>query len=1582
MSVSDQLEGLSPQRRALLLKLLRQRGVGAELDEVPLRRRGGEAGRWEASWGQQRLWFLDRLEPGSAFYNISVTVHLHGELDSGSLREGLQRLQDRHEILRTVLIGGEQDESGVWQDVLARDAQPLPWTFEDWRSRGEAAAGQRWRELAGQESGRGFDLAKGPLWRTCVIQCDDAHAVLIMTLHHAIADGWSMSVLVDELAAHYEAARAGRDSGLPALPVQYADYAQWQREWLSGARLEQQLSYWREQLRGSSGVLELPTDYARPSVQRYRGAVHSFELDGTVLADVKRMASESQSSVFMVLLSAFYVLLWRYSGQSDLNVGTPVANRREQSLEGLIGFFVNTLVLRCEVGDDPSFDTLLARVRELTLEAQQHQDLPFERLVQELKPERDLGRAPLFQVEFILQNTPKAEFRLPGLRISSAANESHTSKFDLTFEFTERESRLDGVIRYSTDCFAPSTAERLARGYSHLLGQLSEKLKQPISRLTVLSPADRQIVVHGFNATARDVGGTRLLHRRFESQAASTPSATAVRFEGASLSYEELNQRANRLAVRLRGLGAGPDRLVALCCERSLDMMVGLIAILKSGAAYLPLDPHGPPARMRSTLVEAAPMAMLTLARHRGALDAIDLPIIELDAEPDDAEMSPADGNAPWPCRPGNLAYVIYTSGSTGRPKGAMLTHEGICNRLQWMQDEYRLQADDVVLQKTPLTFDVSVWELFWPLLTGACLEIAPPDSHRDPGLLVDLVRRAGVTTLHFVPSMLQSFLDQPHAPQCTSLRRIVCSGEALKAATRDRCFERLTCALHNLYGPTEASVDVSHWQCRLDERGTVPIGRPIANTELYILDPSGEPAPIGASGELFIGGLGVGRGYLARPDLTAASFVPDALSGRLGARLYRTGDLARWREDGSIEFLGRRDFQVKIRGFRIECGDIEAALMRHPEVTDAAVVACGDDARRALNAFVVPRLEQADAAGDTARTRAWEQVFDQTYAEPSAEERAFNVVGWNSSYTGDALPDIEMRAWVDATVDSIKALRPRRILEVGVGTGLLMFPLLASCERYEGWDISGTSIRYLRETLPQFGEMADKVRLEQRGTDAMPQLADGSFDCIVLNSVVQYLSSAAQLEQVMDAAVRALAPGGTLFVGDVRHLGLLDVFHASVAWHQAAPDLTAAEINRRAIEAVTHETELALDPRFFLDWSRSAQRVSAVEIRPKLGGYVNELSRFRYDVVMHVECAAREIEPEWIDWSTVQADASEVCAMLREDRPQVLAFRSIANRRSADDCRLAGLLQRMPTASRDRVEDALAKLSRSLDQDPDAWAALADAAQYWVYLDGLGADGAFDALLIRREDGETHRPVIRWPGVHRAMIARRSSNTPAFGHRARMLAGELKHALAQELPAYMQPSVIVALPALPLNANGKVDRGRLQDLGGQAWKAGGEDRQPLRGRHQHAVAQIWSEVLGRAEIGATDDFFELGGHSLLATQVLARLRERLGVEMALKTLFEHSRLDALAECVAGAAGRADAPALRRRAGGGPLGGVVGPAAVVVPGPAGAGQRVLQHQRDGAPAWRNGQRVAAGRVAAAAGPARDPADRADRRRTG
>ncbi|MEX0805585.1 MAG: amino acid adenylation domain-containing protein [Candidatus Binatia bacterium] len=743
--------------------------------------------------------------------------------------------------------------------------------------------------------------------------------------------------------------------------MQYADYALWQREWLKGPELERQLSYWKKQLEGAPGVLNLPTDHPRPAVQTYRGARQSIELSRELTQGLKALSQKEGVTLFMTLLAAFQTLLHRYTGQEDVAVGSPIASRTRPELEDLIGFFVNTLVFRTELPGNPTFEEVLARVRKIALAAYEHQDLPFEKLVEELKPERSLSHSPLFQVMFVLQNAPSTALNLEGLRVSPVRVGGETAKFDLTLFMHEGAEGLRASLQYSSDLFNQETITRMLGHFEVLLQSIVANSNRPIWALPILTAAEKQQLLVEWNDTQKDYPRDKCLHELFEEQVEKTPDAVAVIFEDQQLTYRDLNARANQLAHHLRKLGVGPDVLVGLCVERSLAMLVALLGILKAGGAYVPLDPEYPKERLAYVLEDANLSTLVTQQRLFDHLPDHKARVFNLDTDCDliarEREENPAGGGTAQ-----NIAYVIYTSGSTGKPKGVMIAHHALCNRLLWGQEAYPLAAADRVLQLASFSFDFSVWEFFGPLLVGARLIMNPPGQHLDSAKTIEIIADQKITTVHFVPSALEVFLEDDGLQACNSLRRVFCGGENLPVKLQERFYSRLEADLYNQYGPTEACIDATFWKCEQgDFQQSVPIGRPIANTQIYLLDSHLHLVPVGVPGEIYIGGDGLARGYLNRPELTAEKFIANPFSNEPGGRLYRTGDLARYLPDGNIEFLGRVDHQVKIRGFRIELGEIESVLGQQAAVREAAVLAREDNpGDKRLVAYVVPRQEAA----------------------------------------------------------------------------------------------------------------------------------------------------------------------------------------------------------------------------------------------------------------------------------------------------------------------------------------------------------------------------------------------------------------------------------------------------------------------------------------------------------------------------------------------------------------------------------------------------------------------------------------------
>jgi amino acid adenylation domain-containing protein len=904
--------------------------VEARAEEVPgIPRRVVPGEQAPVSDAQLRLWFIDRLDPGNPAYNLTWAYQLTGELDTDALAAAFRGLVARHDALRTTF----PDHDGEPRLLVGTDAG-VELTVEDLT--GPDAVRRTVRDLARYR----FDLANGPLVLARLLRVDDREHVLVLSLHHIVTDRWSVSILLGDLWRLY----SGRE--LPELPVAAADYVLWQRDRVARRR-DELVAFWRRELADLPDTLDLPADRPRPAVPSHRGDRLRFSFDGELTAALRRLARTEQATLFMVLAAGLHALLARYTGRSDLAVGTPVSGREHSAIEHVAGLFINTVVLRGDLSGDPSFTDLLRRTRTRALDAFAHQELPFDTLVDELGTPRVLARNPLFQVLLAVQNTPPFPPPAAGLAMTELPVDAGIAQVDLDLLVEEQDGELHGVLQYATDLF---DADRMARMVEHLrclLAAACADPSRPLSELSLVPPAERALI-DGWNATARSYPDG-LLH-----ELVADVAGPAVGFDGTWLSYADLRARANQWAHRLRAEGVGVDDVVGVCLDRGPDLLPALLGILAAGAAYLPLEPADPAERSRFMVGAAGADVVVTTVAEAGrfasgvrVLDVADSSIAGLPATAPVVTMSPDA-----------LAYVIFTSGSTGEPKGVGVSHRAIVNRLRWMQETFQLGPDDRVLHKTPYGFDVSVWELFWPLVAGAGVVLARPGAQRDADHLADLIHRERITTVHFVPSMLEAFLGVVATEhRLTGLRRVICSGEALSPAVADHCLRLLPGAeLHNLYGPTEAAVDVTWHHCVPGET-TVPIGRPIANTWVEIVDPHGRPAPIGVPGELCIGGVQLARGYVGRPALTAERFV----STDDGRRIYRTGDLARWRADGELEYLGRLDDQVKIRGQRVEPGEVRARLAAQPEVRSAAVIARDGGTGPRLVAYLVTEPNDAE---------------------------------------------------------------------------------------------------------------------------------------------------------------------------------------------------------------------------------------------------------------------------------------------------------------------------------------------------------------------------------------------------------------------------------------------------------------------------------------------------------------------------------------------------------------------------------------------------------------------------------------------
>jgi amino acid adenylation domain-containing protein len=943
LTVLSLFEHPTVQQLSTVIESLVRDGRGEQIP--PIIRVDRDAGLAPLSYAQQRLWFIHQLEPDSPAYNIPLAVRLTGALDPPALARTLSEVVRRHEALRTTFA-----VHAARPFQVIHPPAPLDLPVEDLTALAAEERERAAQRIADDEARRPFDLARGPLLRARLLRLTEDEHVLLCTMHHIVADGWSMGVLIKEVGALYGALSRGAESPLGELALQYADYAVWQRDWLRGEVLERQLAYWRKQLEGAPAALELPSDRPRPAVQTFRGSFEPVVIEAELTRRLKEMSRREGVTLFMLLLAAWQVLLSRYTGEEDVVVGTPIANRNRGEVEQLIGFFVNALALRTDLSGDPTFGELLQRVREVALGAYLHQDVPFEKLVEELQPERSLSYNPLFQVVFALENTPESSLQLSGLNISGLEVESETAKFDLRLSMSEINRELMGTLRYSTDLFDPPTIQRMLGHFKTLLQSIADKPEACISELSLLSEEEERALTEQVHV-ARPESPVGCLHRLFEAQVERTPGAIAVTFENEQMTYAELNRRANQLAHQLRALGVGPEVLVGLYVERGIALVIGILGILKAGGAYVPLDPNYPRERVAFMLDDARISVLLTQRRLASSLPECTAQIIELDS--DNATLArQSQANPSSAANPDNLAYVIYTSGSTGRAKGVLVSHANAARLFSETEPWFSFDSSDVWTLFHSCAFDFSVWELWGALLYGGRLVIVPHLSSRSPEAFYELLSREKVTVLNQTPSAFRQLMsaDESRGHEAKlSLRLVIFGGEALELQSLKPWFERhgdRRPQLVNMYGITETTVHVTYRPLTVADLGGVRgsrIGGAIPDLRVYVLDRHLRPVPDLLPGELCVGGRGVARGYLNRGEICAERFVPDALSGERGARLYRSGDLVRRLPGGDIEYLGRIDQQVKIRGYRIELGEIEAALNQHEAVRETVVVARED---------------------------------------------------------------------------------------------------------------------------------------------------------------------------------------------------------------------------------------------------------------------------------------------------------------------------------------------------------------------------------------------------------------------------------------------------------------------------------------------------------------------------------------------------------------------------------------------------------------------------------------------------------------
>ena len=1486
------------------------------------------------SFAQRRLWFLRQLHGPSPVYNTPIAFWISGALDVAALAAALDDVIARHESLRTVF----PDTGGVpVQEVLSARAGM-------WLRGGATVVSVLQQDLAdelGALAGYRFDLSVEVPIRAQIFSVGPEQYVLVIVLHHIAFDGWSLTPMFRDVGEAYRARRAGRSPGWAPLAVQYVDYTLWQREHLGelgdpASAIATQLAFWEQTLAGLPERLALPADRPYPLAADYRGALVEVTWSAELQQQVRNIARQYNATSFMVLQAALAVVLAKISASTDVAVGISIAGRRDPALDELVGFFANTLVLRVDVAGDPSVAELLAQVQQRSLAAYEHQDVPFEVLVERLNPTRSLTHQPLVQVMFTWANFPgqgtnPAGLPLADLQVTSVPLDTRTARMDLLLVLGERwtpagePAGIGGTVEFRTDVFDATSIKRLMERWRQVLAAMTADPTRRLSSIDLLDDADHARLDQWGNQAvlAQPATTPASIPVLFAAQAARTPRAKALTFQGHSMTYHELDAATNRLAHLIARHDAGPGCCVALLLPRSAQAIVAILAVLKTGAAYLPIDPALPTARIDFMLTDAAPIAAITTADLAHRISAFDLHIIDV---ADSAINTQPDTPQPPP-GPDDIAYFIYTSGTTGVPKGVAITHHNVTQLLDSLNTE--LSPAGVWSQWHSYAFDVSVFEIFGALLSGGRLVVIPQSAIVSPEYFHALLAAEHVTVLSQTPSAFYALqtVDAPGPQHQLTLHTVIFAGEALEP-------QRLRTWLHNhpapprlinMYGTTETTVHASFRQITKHDADnpTSPIGVPLANLAFFALDGWLHPVPPGVIGELYIAGAGIGLGYWRRGSLSASRFVACPF-GSPGTRMYRTGDLVRWRTDGQLDYLGRADQQVKIRGYRIELGEIEAVLAAHPAVSHAAAVAhdpgAGTNAvapvgDKLLAAYVV--LDQdavlvREVERETRLVEQWQGVYDGLYSSAmfGADVPALlgeDFAGWNSSYSGAPIPVDEMREWRAAAVDRIQELRPARVLEIGVGSGLLLAQLAPGCAEYWGTDFSAPTIETLRAAVASqlWGE---RVRLRVQPAHIADGLPAAHFDVVVLNSVIQYFPSAGYLLDVLGVAMRVLAPGGALFIGDVRNLSLLAAFTTGVlcAGPTAMED-TAAVTRERVRREMLAEQELLVAPEFFMTLPQRLSEIAAVDLQLKQMRTVNELSGYRYDVLLRkAPVAVRSLanlpaEP----WHRF-ASLATLSDYLRSQQLPELRVTGVPHAGIEPDVTLAQTLSQ--AEDRIPVSQLRADTPASDAVLPHECRRLGDELGYATAVTWSSTPGLVDVLYTRPAGSlDDPHPVLSDLYLPNTAILSSTGyvNDPSVIERV----AELRRFVAARLPEFMVPAAITVMQSLPLTVNGKLDRRALpapEFLSSVAYRSPTDQR-------ERVVAALFGEILGVARVGVDDGFFDLGGHSLSATRLVARVRAELGVEVPIRAVFDTPTVAGLAEWMSTQAGDRAGVALTAR---------------------------------------------------------------------
>ena len=1433
---------------------------------------------YELSPLQEGILFHTRHSLNSEMYFEQFSFALHGPIDVDALQRAWQAMVDRHPVLRTSFHWRELEKP---LQVVHREVT-LPFDRQDWKELAAPAQEDRLKAFLRADRTRGFDLAMAPLMRLTIVDLSRDMWQFVISFHHVLLDGWSLAIVFREASELYRGYYVGEEVRLtPSRP--FEDYI----AWLQDQDFAKAETFWAKTLKGYKGPPPLCIDRApgTASGPNEQYASHRITLSSETTAALQSLGRTHQLTLNTLIQGAWAVLLSRYTADGDVVFGAAVSGRPTalKGVESMVGLFINTLPVRVQVDPEAPLLPWLKDLQKRQFEAREYEHSPLV----DVQGWSEVPRGTLlFETIVGFENYPVVDGSRDGNDAVQLSDVFERTNYPLSL-IAWPASELLITVMYVCPRFETASIVRLLGHLRTVLETIANDPERRLGDLPLVTESERQQLLVDWNQTHASYA-TGCVHRLFEQRAGETPEALAVCSKEERLTYGELNNRANRLAQCLRSHKVNPGSLVAICMERSSRTVAAILAVLKAGGAYLALDPSYPRKNLAFMLRDSGARVLMTTPHLAAQLPVDECDVIFVNAE--DVASVPAE-NPPPAGGPDDLAYIIYTSGSTGTPRGVDVGHRSLMNLVGWHQREYSVTAEDRATQLASLAFDASVWEI-WPYLTaGAQIYVVDDETRSSPAALIDCFVSQGIT-LAFLPTALAERIVELSWPAGVRLRALLTGGDKLHHAPR----RVLPFQLVNHYGPTENTVVTTRAVVEPREEASPPIGQPIGNVQAYVLDGQGNPSPVGLPGELCVAGDSLAAGYRNLPELTAAKFVPNPFSNEPGARLYRTGDRVRYREDGNLEFLGRLDAQVKLRGFRVEPGEIESVLGQHPLVRESVVVAREEvqgDAR--LVAYVVEREDdrpsaQVSEAWEQEQVGRWTRLYDDTYRQQPIGEARFNITGWNSSYTGRPLAAGEMREQVDGTVERIRALGAERVLEIGCGTGLLLFQLAPACREYCATDLSSAAVEYVTSQL----DGLPHVSVWQATADDFSAIVPGAFEVVVLNSVTQYFPSSAYLERVLRGAAAAVRPGGHIFVGDVRSLESWEEFHTSVEVARAGASTEREDVREAVRRRLRQDPELVVSPELFAGLAARVERIAGTELQVRRGWSANELTAFRYDVLMEVGSAAGRLLPhDEVKWEQVGSVAA-LRAKLTARRPPAMVVRGAPNARLAEA--MAATAWMRGDSGPETVGAWRERPGQMQGVQPEAIWALANDLGYEARVGWAGpnAPDRMDILIRARRAGD--KPVaVGWQRSARANLPfTKLTNDPRRSDTNRRVEPVLREYLRERLPDHMVPSAFVLLDALPLTRHGKVDRRNLPDPENLRPALDAAFIDPSTAVEK-VLASIFREILRVKQVGIDDSFFELGGHSLLATQIVSRICETLQTDVPLRALFETPTIAGLA---------------------------------------------------------------------------------------